>query len=268
MDSDFLTIGDFSRMTFLSIKALRHYHDSGLLVPARIDTSSGYRFYSHDQIATAQLIRRFRDLDMPLEDIRSVLFADGPEERNSALSEHLMRLEKQLGVTQQNVASLRQLLVGSTPPLEIARRREPSTPSIALREHVAAADLVAWWMDAFGQLHRKLALGAATRTGPDGAIFSNDFFEKDGGEVVAFLPTDAPADDGRFEAYEVPAATVAVAVHTGPFSDLDRSYGTLGAWVADRAIGAVGPIRERYLPLGDPSDLLRHDTEICWPVLG
>ena len=38
-------IGDFSRMTHLSVKALRFYHDQGLLEPARIDPSSGYRFY-------------------------------------------------------------------------------------------------------------------------------------------------------------------------------------------------------------------------------
>ena len=38
-------IGDFSRMTHLSVKALRFYHDQGLLEPARIDPATGYRFY-------------------------------------------------------------------------------------------------------------------------------------------------------------------------------------------------------------------------------
>ncbi|HEY3648018.1 MAG TPA: MerR family transcriptional regulator, partial [Streptosporangiaceae bacterium] len=59
-------IGDFSRMTHLSVKALRFYHDQGLLEPARIDPSSGYRFYDTGQVPVAQVIRRFRDLDMPL----------------------------------------------------------------------------------------------------------------------------------------------------------------------------------------------------------
>jgi len=68
-----LTIGEFSRMTHLSVKALRHYHDVGLLEPANIDNSSGYRLYAATQVPTAQLIRRFRDLEMPLEDVRSVL---------------------------------------------------------------------------------------------------------------------------------------------------------------------------------------------------
>ncbi len=70
-----LTIGEFSRMTHLSVKALRHYDDLDLLSPAEVDGSSGYRRYATGQVPIAQVIRRFRDLDMPLEEIRSVLNA-------------------------------------------------------------------------------------------------------------------------------------------------------------------------------------------------
>ena len=68
-----LPIGDFSRATHLSAKTLRHYHEAGLLEPARIDPSSGYRHYRPDQIATAQIIRRLRDLEMPVERDMGVL---------------------------------------------------------------------------------------------------------------------------------------------------------------------------------------------------
>ena len=68
-----LTIGDFSRATHLSVKTLRHYHHIGLLEPADVDPDTGYRRYATDQIPTAQVIRRFRDLDMPLDQIHAVL---------------------------------------------------------------------------------------------------------------------------------------------------------------------------------------------------
>src|SRR5262249_25494316 len=61
-----LAIGDFSRMTHLSVKALRHYHELGLLEPDEIDPASGYRFYRPGQVQTAQVIRRLRDLGMSL----------------------------------------------------------------------------------------------------------------------------------------------------------------------------------------------------------
>ena len=73
----FLSIGAFSRMTFLSVKALRHYHDVGLLMPAAIDPESGYRRYEASQVPTAQVIRRLRDLGMPLEEVRVVVQQKG-----------------------------------------------------------------------------------------------------------------------------------------------------------------------------------------------
>ena len=74
-----LSIGDFSRMTYLSVKTLRHYHDVGVLEPAEIDPSSGYRFYLPSQVGVAQMIRRLRDLGMPLDDVRTILTAPDPD---------------------------------------------------------------------------------------------------------------------------------------------------------------------------------------------
>ncbi|MGI8646707.1 MAG: MerR family transcriptional regulator [Mycobacteriales bacterium] len=262
-----LSIGDFSRMTFLSVKALRHYHDVALLEPATVDPVTGYRFYQPNQIATAHVIRRFRDLDMPLDEVRAILQAPNRDARNQAIVAHLERMERQLEQTQETVASLRMLLEGAQAPLEVRYRSEPLTPSFAIAERVRSADVVAWWMAAFSELHQALRSSNASRTGPDGALFSNDFFESEEGEVVAFVPAiGTPAPGRRVITYDVPAADLAVASHRGLFSDFDQTYGALGAWVAERALGAGGPIRERYLPLGSEDALLHHQTEVCWPT--
>ena len=73
-----LAIGDFSRATHLNIKTLRHYHRIGLLEPAEVDPFTGHRHYTTDQIPTAQVIRRFRALDMPLEEIHAVITTADP----------------------------------------------------------------------------------------------------------------------------------------------------------------------------------------------
>jgi len=98
-----LAIGDFARATHLSVKALRHYHRIGLLVPAEVERESGYRYYAPDQIATAHVIRRFRDLDMPLDEIAGVLGTDDLEARNRLITRHLDRLEESLNATQSAV---------------------------------------------------------------------------------------------------------------------------------------------------------------------
>src|SRR3954463_3325566 len=70
-----VTIGDFSRASHLSIKTLRHYHEAGLLEPSEVDPTNGYRYYSEDQIPAAQVVRRLRDLQMPVAEVRAVLAA-------------------------------------------------------------------------------------------------------------------------------------------------------------------------------------------------
>ncbi len=71
--TDGLAIGDFSRITHLSIKMLRRYHDLGLLEPDCVDARSGYRYYSLEQVPTAQVIYRFRQLGMPVREIGEML---------------------------------------------------------------------------------------------------------------------------------------------------------------------------------------------------
>ena len=63
---DLMPIGMFSRATLLSVKALRSYHELGLLVPTRIDPGTGYRSYAVSQLPDAEAIRRLRDLDVLL----------------------------------------------------------------------------------------------------------------------------------------------------------------------------------------------------------
>jgi DNA-binding transcriptional MerR regulator len=137
-----LSIGDFSRMTHLSIKALRHYHDVGLLPPAEIDSQSGYRYYEPDQVAKAQVIRRFRDLDMPVDEIKAVLTAPDPSSRNELIMTHLERMQAQLKETEATVTSLRSLLDPDSASLAIEYRSVPETPALAVAETVNAED--AW----------------------------------------------------------------------------------------------------------------------------
>ena len=73
-----LSIGSFSRVSGLTVKALRHYDEIGLLEPARVDEWTGYRYYGLEQARVAEAIRRLRSLEVPLDEIRELLGADEP----------------------------------------------------------------------------------------------------------------------------------------------------------------------------------------------
>ncbi len=86
--------------------------------------------------------------------------------------------------------------------------------------------------------------------------------------MTAFVPVeDGIATAGRVERVEIPAADVAVLVHSGPFGDLDQAYGALGTFVAERVLSVDGPIREHYLvTVDDTDDPAAYRTEVCWPI--
>ena len=255
-----LTIGEFSKMTYLSVKALRHYHDVGLLEPVAVDDSSGYRFYSPAQVATAQSIRRFRDLDLPLEEIRAVLQAPTADARNEVLIEHLDRMRRQLHRTELTVASLQAMLATASPAGPMELRVLEATSALSLESSVAFDDAIEFCATAFAALHDLLAEADIVPTGPDTALYSDAFFEEGVGSVVALVPIDESIDAVAGDAHVryVEAVDVAVMIHDAPFDELDRTYGALGTEVATRGIGRGGPIRERYL-----SDQL---AEVCWPI--
>lgn len=269
---DLFSIGDFSRATHLSVKALRHYHDVGLLEPATVDPATGYRSYSVAQVPTAQVIRRLRDLDMPLDQVRAVLDASGAgdvAERDRVILVHLALMEDQLEQTQSAVASLRTLLEGTQPSLTVEYRSVGPMRVLALRDRVPWDDVESWLSEAFGVLHQTLSSVSEFSGTPDGALYSSEFFEQHTGEVVAFVPVVGSVTEiGAAELIEIPAAHLAVTMHHGPFDDLDQTYAALGSFVAERAIGVEGPIRERYIVTADdrtdPSDLR---TEVGWPVV-
>ena len=77
MGEGLLSIGQFSILCRLSPKALRLYDELGLLVPARIDPASGYRWYAAGQAGRARMVGLLRQLDMPLAQIAAVVDAPG-----------------------------------------------------------------------------------------------------------------------------------------------------------------------------------------------
>ena len=266
-----LAIGDFSRATHLSIKTLRHYHRIGLLVPADVDPDTGHRRYGIDQIPTAQVIKRFRALDMPLEEIHAVISTPDLAARNELIAGHLRRLETTLARTQEAAESLRELLeppIDAT-PVAIDHRRVLATPAAAVSDVVDVRDASGWYQGALGELHAVLAAQKITPTGPGAAIYANDLFTHARGQATVFVPChETVQPTGRVSGLVIPEAELAVTVHNGPHTgEIDRAYGSLAAYVTGHALAIEGPIREYYV-IGphETTDEHQWQTEIGWPI--
>jgi DNA-binding transcriptional MerR regulator len=214
-----------------------------------VDPGSGYRRYSVAQVPIAQVIRRLRDLGMPLGEIGTIVRAPDVDTRNAAIIAHLQRMEDSLARTRATVASLRALLERGVAPIAVEYRVTPEVATVAVEEELAIGDVLAWLDAAFTRLR---AEAGTRRAGAEGALFAPELLEEERGRLVAFIPVESGGS--RI----LPATEYAIAVHRGSFEDLDQTFGALGAAVAERAIGVQGPIRENYLS--------EDRIEVCWPV--
>jgi DNA-binding transcriptional MerR regulator len=142
---DLLPIGRFAKATRLSVKALRHYDELGLLRPAQVDPSSGYRYYRPAQANRAEAIRILRSVDMPLEEIGALLAADGGEPVAEHLRRHRERLEARLAEHRRMLAYLERLLdKEGVMPYEVTVKKLPAQAVAATRtttdlRHIATA---------------------------------------------------------------------------------------------------------------------------------
>jgi DNA-binding transcriptional MerR regulator len=132
---ELLSIGRFSRLTGLSIGALRHYHERGVLIPARIDPDTGYRSFARSQIEDARLVAHLRDLDLPLPEIRALVAADPPS-RQRLLAAHRARLGARLARIQRQVHWLNQV-IDHEEPIAMTTTTSTATVDDATRRQLA-----------------------------------------------------------------------------------------------------------------------------------
>jgi effector-binding domain-containing protein len=242
---DLLPIGRFAKATRLSVKALRHYDELGLLRPAWVDPSSGYRYYRPAQANQAEAIRILRSVDLPLEEAR--------------LAEHRRML-----------AFLERLLDREdVMPYEVTVKQLPAQPVAATRTttdlgHIAAA--ISTGVDAvLAELGRR----GLEPAGPLQVVYHADqvLDEDTPAPIEVCLPVAAPFD-GTGEVYgtELAGGPAAVTVHRGPYAEIGPAYHTVSGWVADHGHELAGGPREVYL--NDPREVAEADllTEVQWPI--
>ncbi|MFR0357638.1 MerR family transcriptional regulator [Streptomyces sediminimaris] len=267
------TIGEFSRITHLSIRTLRRYHAQDLLVPAQVDPATGYRYYTPAQIRLALTIKRLRELDLPLADLHSFLQAEsggaGEAGRRAAqqiVAAHLRRLEDRLGRTQRAVQALRELF---DPQAERTVSLEVLAPQrvLAVSLDVPPGADLSWYDTAMDDLD---AAAGRRPVLPPGGRYEHTLFTDGHGRATVYLPAEAPlapAAPATVKPLRLPERTAAVATHCGPHDDLDLTYAAIGSFTARHGLRSQNLVEEIYLV--GPRDTDQPDrwrTLVAWLV--
>ncbi len=189
-----MTIGEFAETTRLSPKALRLYDQLGLVVPARVDPSSGYRLYAPDQVEVARLVGALRRLDMPLADIASVLQMKGPAAA-AAVAGYWQQVESVIADRRALATYLQARLTGDDRTMyEIEIRRMPERKLLTMSRHVTLETTDAFFNDAFSRL-RAAGQGMKGIEGVPFLVYYGEVSEDSDGPIELCRPVMTESDD-------------------------------------------------------------------------
>jgi DNA-binding transcriptional MerR regulator len=265
MADDLLSIGAFSRASSISVRTLRNYHESGLLVPASIDPASGYRSYTVDQLADAVVIVRLRDLDVPLSGVHRVVAARDPEVTRQVLSDHARTMQARLAETERIVESLHHGLPSSaTPPHLIVT---DASHTVQRTARVPSEHLWPWITETAVALRRIAGDQSAV-----GALYTGSLTDESFEDVTVLVtvadPPLVPSNEAGITVGELPAGHWAVLTHTDGFSTVGDAYRLLGAWVARNTTAHPdGPIWELYPTIHTGRGASDSVIELRWPLV-
>jgi DNA-binding transcriptional MerR regulator len=242
-----LRIGEFSRLSGVSIKALRYYDEIGLLSPARIDAVSGYRQYDSAQLTIAHHIVALKDLGFSLAEI--VEAASGGD-LHSFLQNRRRELARDIAVSRERLRRIDALLAHEAISVDVVMRRTPSRLGVSLRAIVGSyeeADQL------FAEARERLPL--QQRDAERGALWHQCDPEARRIDCEVFYLIEGHVPPG-FQRVSLPAVDSALVLYTG--SEWHRAYRALDEAMRANGWQMAGPKLERYL--------LEDVTELSVPV--
>ncbi|MBE9099734.1 MerR family transcriptional regulator [Vacuolonema iberomarrocanum] len=271
-----LRIGDFSKLSLVSIKALRLYDQMGLLHPIHVDEQTGYRYYAAHQLTRLNRILAFKDLGFSLNQIIDLL----NDEISLSELRRLMQLKQaelsQHIETEQARLARVQSWLGQLERLEQAKQdKQKMTNNVVIKPldaiAVVSSRTILTQYSAIGSLYNGLYQHIAqqgVRPGFCGAIWHDkEYKEQDvDGEAFVIVPK-VLSEQGSIRSYNLPAyADAACIVHHGSYRTLNQSYGQLLTWIEENGYHIMGANRELYLEGGAEQDNESYVTEIQFPV--
>lgn len=271
-----LKIGEFAKVGYVSVSALRYYDEVGLLKPAHVDKWTGYRFYDLDQIAMLHRILALKDLGLSLEQIRALLGEELPAEQiRGMLRLKQAELQVQAAEIQEKLARvearLQQIeMEGKMPDYDVIVKSVEPLKAAVLYDVVPNMDEATvtfnrLFDEALAHVEQK---GGSIAGPPLDIWYAEPDQQMENVKVAVVIPigNDIETSD-RIRVEELPGEEqMASVVHRGPFATLSQAYGALFEWVDKNGYRIAGPNRELYLQYERHGDPNQYVTEIQFPV--
>ncbi len=265
-------IGDFARLNKVTVKTLRHYDSFGLLQPEKIDSATGYRYYSASQMPRLNRILALKDMGFSLDEIALVFDKGMDTTQIQTLLElkhieitgrvkneqaRLGRIETFMKMYEQEEYIMKyDIVLKEIEPIKVATLRD-IIPNYSEQGHL--------WME----LGEHIGKHGAKIVPPCMVIYHDAGYKEESvdAEIIEPIVGELP-DTDRIKVKTLEGVEeMACVVHKGPYQSLHMAYAAISKWVEENGYEIIGAHRELYL-MGEwvTSDQNEYITEIQFPV--
>lgn len=266
-----LKIGDFSKLSRVSIRMLRHYDEIGLLRPVRTDPASGYRWYGEEQLSAAGKIVALREMGFGLSAIGEILRGGDGE-----TLERLLRLKELELADQVEELERRRLLLGTA--LERLRKENNMNYDVVLKtlpeRYAACVRMVLPSYAQEGELWHVMVEETAglklqfAEPCYSSVVYYDKEFKETGVDAEAQMTVKGSYPDTQHVKFRtLPPVTFAACTFKGPYEQIGAVNEAVAAWVRDNGYEFDGPMFNIYhVSPAQTQDPEQFVTEVCYPV--
>ena len=265
-----LKIGDFSKLSRISIRMLRHYDEMGLLKPAETDNFTGYRYYREDQLFLAARITALKDMGFALADIVRILeIYEDKEQFERFLIARQKELAEQAKETEYKLMLLdtarRRLRKEQTMSFDVTVKTIPERYAATVQTVIPhyEDEGMAWGL--MGECREPLI--------PDDpcyaiAQFLDDEYKEENVNVLVSMAVKGKYTDTEHVKFQtLPAVKVASCIVKGSYDQMGEAMATVASWIRDNGYEMKGPMFNIYhvgpAQTQNPEDFV---TEVCFPI--
>lgn len=241
-----LKIGEFSKLSLTTVKALRFYEKEGLLLPAFTDADSGYRFYETSQLETAARIKCYRQLGLSIEEIKRIYAGEDPRR---ILSEKAAALRKLQQDTELQLSMISFILEEKEMKYQVTMKEIPEMIVYTAETVLNAYSDCMQWIPSVGA--ECLALNPGLKCAephyefceyPDGEYQEHNIRIRHNEAVTAF-----GKENEHITFRVLPAAKVLSIYHKGAYENIGEAYAFIMEYTEKNGFTAAGLVRERYI---------------------
>jgi DNA-binding transcriptional MerR regulator len=268
-------IGDFSRLSMVSVKALRYYDELGLLRPTRVDEYTGYRYYSASQLSRLNRILALKDMGLSLEQIALLLDKElTPDQIRGMLRLKQVELHQQLIDGQARLIRIEAWLQAfeqeaTMPAYDVVLKKVASLQVAQARAVAPSMEQLGPTLDRlFDQVFAHIGQQGATPVEPAITVYNDIEFREQDINVTACISFHGPLKDGeQVKVGTLPAVeAMASVIHHGSFSTLNLAYNAILQWIEANNYHISGSARELNLEYERGGDQSKFVTEVQFPV--